>query len=186
MKIAIHPYAKEWPVIFRYEDHTLKRALDIPGMCVEHIGSTAVPGLSAKPVIDVLIGIPADYPLDSVVEPLLDVRYIYVPYYENFTPQRRFFIRVDDDSGINKKIIDSKESLVANIGVEQTHIHTVHYDSRFWRDTIKFRDHLRNNPADRLVYELLKKQLAENEWETANDYARAKSNFIEMILSRPA
>ena len=133
-----------------------------------------------------LVGIPADYHLDSVVEPLLDVRYIYVRYYENFTPQRRFFIRVDGESRITKNIIDSKDYLVDNIGVEQTHIHIVHYDSRFWRDTIKFRNYLRNNPADRLVYELLKKQLAENDWETANDYARAKSNFIEMILSRPA
>jgi len=185
LRIAIHPYAKEWPVIFRYEEHMLKRVLDVTGMEVEHIGSTAVPGLSAKPVIDVLVGVPSDYLLDLVVEPMLDMRYLYVPYYENFTPQRRFFIRVEDDTMVTKKVINDKESLIHRDGFEQTHIHIVHYDSRFWRDTIKFRDYLRNNPADRLVYELLKKQLADNEWETVSDYIRAKSNFIEMILSRP-
>jgi GrpB-like predicted nucleotidyltransferase (UPF0157 family) len=98
-----------------------------------------------------------------------------------------FFIRLDDDSNGSKKIIeDGADDFAKYEGLGHTHISVVHHDSKFLKDTIKFRDHLRNNPADRLVYELLKKQLAENDWENIHDYTIAKTNFIDMILSRPS
>lgn len=186
LKIALHPYATEWPVIYEYEKYLLLQALNVPQIDIEHIGSTAVPGLSAKPVIDIMIGIPGDHPLDLTVKPLLDIGYIYVRYYEQFEPEQKFFIRIDDQHKPEKNIIDRKDDQINRDGFEHTHhLHVVQKDSQCWHDHLKFRNHLRNHPADRLVYELLKKQLADNEWETISDYTRAKTNFIKMILSRP-
>jgi GrpB-like predicted nucleotidyltransferase (UPF0157 family) len=185
VRIALHPYAKEWPVIYRYEEHLLMNTLKIPGMAVEHIGSTAVPGLSAKAVIDIVVGVPWNYSLDLVIEPMLGLGYLYGRYFERFMPDRRLFIRVDDNFKVTKKILEEETDLIRREGIEHTHIHIIHRDSEFWNDTIRFRDHLRNNPADRLVYELLKKQLVENDWESITDYTTAKSDFIRMILSRP-
>jgi GrpB-like predicted nucleotidyltransferase (UPF0157 family) len=186
VKIALHPYVNEWPVIFRYEEHILTRSLDIPEAVIEHIGSTAVPGLSAKPVIDIVIGLPEDYPLSHLVEPMMDLGYMRVRYYDSIKPDSMFFIRLDDDFNGSKKIIKDADDFAAYEGIGHTHIYVVHHNSKFLKDTIKFRDHLRNNPADRLVYELLKKQLAENDWENIHDYTIAKTNFIDMILSRPS
>jgi GrpB-like predicted nucleotidyltransferase (UPF0157 family) len=184
LRIALHPYAKEWPVIYRYEEHLLTNALNIPGMAVEHIGSTAVPGLAAKAVIDIIVGIPWNYSLEHVVEPMLDLGYVYGRYFERFMPDRRLFIRMDDNVKFTKKILEEENDLPKRDGHEHTHIHVIHRDSEFWNDTIRFRNHLRKNAADRLVYELLKKQLAENEWESITDYTTAKGDFIKMILLR--
>ena len=159
-------------------------ALNIPGMEIEHIGSTAVPGLSAKAVIDIVVGVPWNYNLDLVVEPMLNIGFLYARYFERFMPDRRLFIRVDENIKVKKKIFEEETDLIKRDGVEHSHIHIVHRNSEFWNDTIRFRDHLRNNPPDRLVYELLKKQLVEHDWESITDYTTAKSDFIRMILSR--
>ncbi len=159
--------------------------LPIPGMAIEHIGSTAVPGLSAKAVIDVVVGVPWNHTLDSVIEPMLNVGYLYGRYFERFMPDRRLFIRVDENVKVTKKILEEETDLFKRSGVEQAHIHVVYKDSEFWNDTIRFRDHLRDNPPDRLVYELLKKQLVEHDWESITDYTTAKTDFIRLILSRP-
>lgn len=186
MKIALHPYVNEWPVIFRYEEHILTRSLDIPEAVIEHIGSTAVPGLSAKPVIDIVIGLPVNYTLDRIVQPMMNLGYLHVQYFDRVIPDRLLFVRLDDDSGWNEKIIRDVDEFIACEESVHTHIYVVHHNNKFLRDTIKFRDHLRNNSADRLVYELLKKQLVENDWENIHEYTKAKTNFINMILSRPS
>lgn len=186
MKIALYPYANEWPVIYRYEEHILTRSLDIPEAVIEHIGSTAVPGLSAKPVIDIVVGVPSHYDLDRLEKPMMDIGYLPVRKYEGMLPDRKFFIRLHDDSKQGKRVIEDVDDLAAYEGPAHIHIYVVHHQNKFLKDTIRFRDHLRNNPADRLVYELLKKQLVENDWENEHEYAAAKTNFIEMILSRPS
>lgn len=183
MKIAIHPYASEWPVVFEYEKYILLQALSELGVIIEHVGSTAVPNLSAKPVIDIMIGVPADHSIEDVIEPLIKLGYIYVRKYELFTPERRFFIRMDEHIKLDKTVVDLHDAAFDQAEYEHTHhIHVVPWGSKIWNDHIKFRDHLRNNASARLAYELLKKQLAENEWKSIIEYARAKSTFIQTIL----
>ena len=186
MKVALQSYATEWPVIFEYEKYLLQRVLQIPGIDIEHVGSTAVPGLSAKPVIDILVGMPQMHSLDDALEPMLSLGYVYVKYYERFIPDRRFLVRTSSQHMDKTNIIETEEEFLEWQTVEHTHhVHVVHYGSQYWNDHLKFRDHLRHNPADRLVYELLKKQLSDNDWESINDYVKAKTSFINMILTRP-
>jgi GrpB-like predicted nucleotidyltransferase (UPF0157 family) len=129
---------------------------------IEHIGSTAVPGLAAKPVIDILIGLP-DFDLaDELVPRIVSMAYEYVPQYETELPLRRFFRKERD-------------------GVRTHHIHMVGIGTDFWTRHLLFRDHLRAHPEISAQYASLKRALAERDWKHVNEYADAKTEFIRRI-----
>lgn len=164
MKITILEYSAAWDPEFRSERQRLSGALSRLDARIEHIGSTAVPGLAAKPVIDIMIGLGREGELDALVAPVTALGYEYVREYEAMMPFRRFFRR-SGDGGIS------------------FHLHAVVGDTPFWREHLLFRDLLRRDQELRTAYATLKRELAGREWPSGNDYAAAKGEFIRAALA---
>ncbi|CAH2032271.1 GrpB family protein [Trichlorobacter ammonificans] len=164
MKISILEYSAAWDRAFRSERHRLAVALHSLKSRIEHIGSTAVPGLAAKPVIDIMIGLGRESGLDALIGPVTALGYEYVREYKAMMPFRRFFRR-NGEGGMS------------------FHLHAVAGDTLFWQDHLLFRDLLRNKPELHTAYEALKKELAKQEWPSGNDYAAAKGEFIRAALA---
>jgi GrpB-like predicted nucleotidyltransferase (UPF0157 family) len=132
---------------------------------VEHIGSTAVPGLAAKPVIDIMIGL-ADFSIaDSLVPRIAALGYEYDSSFEHVFPHRRFFRKVAG-------------------GAATHHLHVVAEGGDFWERHVLFRDHLRTHAETRRRYAALKRELARAEWESGAAYSEAKTAFIRDAESR--
>ena len=158
MRIIIEKYSPEWKKLFDFEKEKLKFVFGNNGM-VEHIGSTSIEGLDAKPVIDIMIGLTDFAEASNYIQPIIQLGYTYISSYEDVMPYRRFFIKEKD-------------------GVRTHHIHMVERDTEFWERRLAFRDCLRNNTLERDAYYKLKKELSAKEWKDGNDYAAAKTDFI--------
>jgi len=166
MNVTIVDYSRGWPKLFEQErDLVIKvlKVLKVLGKAVariEHIGSTSVPGLAAKPIVDIMVGLRDFADADDATPKIIALGYTYVKY-DDFM-ERRFF----------KKINQSSISY---------HIHMVEVDSPFWERHSLFRDYLRKNPNVAKEYGLLKKKLAKRGWKDTNDYADAKTQFIRKV-----
>jgi len=161
MKIVIEEYSSDWRILFELEKEKLESVLGNSSI-IEHIGSTAVEGLGAKPIIDIMIGVTDFTQVSNYIQPIVKLGYTYVYAYEDVMPYRRFLTKEKD-------------------GMRTHHIHMIEKDTEFWVRHLSFRDCLRNNIADREAYFNLKKELAEKEWKDGNDYAAAKTEFIKAI-----
>jgi len=165
MKVSIVEYRLEWRKMFEEEKLLLQAVLDRVSAEIEHIGSTAVNGLAAKPVIDIMIGLPDFSIADSLAPRIETLGYEYIKKYEDEMPFRRYFMK--------------------NLEGVRTHqIHMVETGSEFWTRHLLFRDYLRQNPEAANSYAALKKQLAAREWEDVNEYADAKTTFITDIENK--
>jgi len=163
MIVVLSDYMPGWVKMFEKEKELITGKFPVKDFRIEHIGSTAVPGLKAKPVIDMLIGLhrlPAD--MSPIVNCLESLHYQYIEKYNQVMPERRFFQK-DADS------------------IRTHQIHLVAVDSDFWNRHLFFRNYLRKNPVARLRYQELKTDLAKREWNSVNDYAEAKTSFIKSI-----
>ncbi|MCP4123443.1 MAG: GrpB family protein [Bacteroidetes bacterium] len=185
MKITIEPYSKDWASAFEFEAGLLRQRLS-DGCLIEHIGSTSVPGLAAKPIIDILIGIPYGFGLDQRVEEMLeDDSYLYVPYWESSMFFRRFFVKMKKNWNSNgrfpRRLSDSR-ILSLPIAPRQCHVHMVEIAHPFFEEHIRFRNILCSNESVLQKYQELKEGLAKQEWESSSDYAGAKTEFIRGIL----
>src|SRR5574341_424131 len=90
MKVVIVPYDKTWPVMFEQEKERLEKALSHHALSIQHIGSTAVPGLSAKPIIDIMIAVRTLAEADEFcIQPIIGMGYEYGKELERETPFRR-------------------------------------------------------------------------------------------------
>lgn len=148
--------------MFERERNSLDTIMGAGAGFIEHIGSTSVSGLAAKPVIDIMIGLRDFSVADKLVPGIVSLGYEYVPKYEDEMPYRRFF----------KKYA----------GGTATHqIHMVQAGGEFWQRHLLFRDYLRANPDMAASYAVLKRELAKLDWDDVNDYADAKSAFIRNI-----
>ena len=129
---------------------------------VEHVGSTAVEGLAAKPIVDIMVGL-EDFSLaDGLVPKVEALGYEYVKKFEEVMPFRRFFTKERD-------------------GARTHQIHVVAVGCEFWERLILFRDFLRKNPEIAAKYASLKKELAGREWGDVDEYADAKTEFVRGI-----
>jgi GrpB-like predicted nucleotidyltransferase (UPF0157 family) len=164
MRIVIHDYSAAWPERFASERDRLLPVL-LADAIIEHVGSTAVPGLGGKDIVDIMIGLPEFEPQAAeVVARIVELGFVYLPRYEDVMPFRRFFYRSEN-------------------GERRSQIHMVGIGIPFWTDTLLFRDHLRRNPAARMGYETLKRHLATREWQGFNDYTEEKTGFILAALA---
>jgi GrpB-like predicted nucleotidyltransferase (UPF0157 family) len=165
MKVTVVEYRPAWREMFEEERRRLEDVLGEPAAKIAHIGSTSVRGLAAKPVIDILIGLPDFALADSFVPKITALGYEYISKYEDEMPFRRFFAK--------------------NLGDVRTHqIHMVETGGDFWTRHLAFRDYLRQNPATAAEYAALKKRLAAREWTDVNAYADAKTEFIKDIETK--
>ena len=162
MKIIIETYNPKWTLEFEKESKLLLNSIKEQGCKIEHIGSTSIKGLGAKPVIDIMIGLIDFNTADNHISAITRQGYTYVSEFENEMPYRRFFTKE-----INRK--------------RTHHIHMVELETEFWNRHLKFRNHLRLNNEDRDKYMDLKMNLAKREWADGNEYAAAKSEFIRNI-----
>jgi GrpB-like predicted nucleotidyltransferase (UPF0157 family) len=126
---------------------------------LEHIGSTAVPGLAAKPIIDILAGRPVDTPRAAVIAAIEAADYEYRG--EQEIPGRDFFRRGEPRSW---------------------HLHLTEIDSEFWRQHRAFRDYIRANPAAAQEYQRVKLELARRFPFDRPSYIDGKTEFVTGIL----
>jgi GrpB-like predicted nucleotidyltransferase (UPF0157 family) len=161
-RVRLAPYDPDWPARFESERRLLAGAIgrwEIGG--IHHVGSTAVPGLEAKPVIDILVGV-ADLGSSRVCfEPLGGLGYRYAPY---IPEQMHWFCKPDPRRRTH-------------------HLHLVPEGSRRYRDELAFRDLLRADPAIASDYLALKRRLAEEFENDREGYTDAKAEFIGRALS---
>lgn len=175
-------------LLWKKQFSTIKEELDqlllSLNVAVDHIGSTAVEGLSAKPIIDVLVGLEDEADLDKVPEFLKNNRYVYYEKYNADMPYRRFFLLLHS--------IPSTLGLPSHIGADDeipdrlhghdlrlAHIHVIPKNSEHWLRHIAFRDYLRAQPTVKDAYQALKEVLIKQEWEDGNDYNRGKDAFLK-------
>jgi GrpB-like predicted nucleotidyltransferase (UPF0157 family)/ribosomal protein S18 acetylase RimI-like enzyme len=159
--IVVVDYDPAWPGCFAAHDATIRAALGERARLVEHIGSTAVPGLAAKPIIDVLLVVddPADEPS-------------YLPALE----AAGYVLRVREP--------DFYEHRMLRTPARDLHLHVFAADSPEVGRYLLLRDRLRRDEADRELYAATKRRLAARRWSTMQHYAEAKSAVIEAIIAR--
>jgi GrpB-like predicted nucleotidyltransferase (UPF0157 family) len=166
--VEIVPYDPTWPALFAAEAERLRSALDPDQVLgIEHFGSTAVPGLAAKPIIDILIAV-ASLPIAkaTMVEPILALGYVY--WAENPKPDRMFFVKGMPPYGERRT----------------HHIHITEPDGEMWRRRLPFRDHLRADPDEARRYEALKRDLARRYPADRERYSDAKTDYVEAIYRK--
>jgi GrpB-like predicted nucleotidyltransferase (UPF0157 family) len=156
-QIVIVDYDPGWPERFELERDRIQTALGAKALLIEHIGSTAVPGLAAKPIVDIVVAV-ADLEDEALEQALESAGYelrVREPGHRMFrTPER------------------------------DVHVHVwLASDPEVERD-LRFRDRLRADAADRAEYESLKRELAARDWEDMNEYAQAKSGLIDVIIEK--
>ncbi len=163
--MIVVPYDPRWPGEFAIERERLAAALGPLAIRIDHNGSTAVPGLAAKPVIDIQISVAALHPIEAHAGGLARLGYVHAPHADDaFCP---FFHRP--------------------AGWPHTHhVHLVQAGGEEERRTLAFRDYLRAHAQVALDYETLKRTLADrfsgDESESRQAYADAKSEFISRIV----
>lgn len=162
--VIIVDYDPLWPRLFAEEKTRLTATIGPHILRVEHVGSTAVPGLAAKPIIDILIGLASLDNAPPCIAPLEKLDYIYVPEHEKDLPERRYFSKGRD-----------------NVEGASHHLHMVTLDGSFWQRHILFRDYLRAHPGVAADYGDLKRQLAEQYRDDRSAYTNAKTDFITRV-----
>jgi GrpB-like predicted nucleotidyltransferase (UPF0157 family) len=162
--VVITPYSPDWPTQFHAIREELLAVFAPTLVTIEHIGSTSVPGLAAKPVIDVLLGTRSLEDIESKIKPLSEIGYSYVPKYEREIPMRRYFVKAQATS-------------------LRIHLHAVELNSRIWQEHLAFRDRLRADVNLRSEYQTLKLRLAEEFADDKSAYTTAKGPFIQAVLA---
>lgn len=156
------PYDPAWPQRFADEARRLRQALGTALLGLEHIGSTAVPGLEAKPIIDILAATDPDADFDTIRRSLDTVGYLYTP--KSSAPARIF----------RKGPADMDR-------LRTHHLHLTEPGGPYWRRILAFRDHLRRHPDDAAAYAELKGELAERFTDDRRSYVAGKHAFVTAI-----
>ena len=163
--VKVVAYSAEWPRLFARERRRLRAALGARALAVEHVGSTAVAGLCAKPIIDIGIAVGSLADVAACVAPLERLGYEYLG--DRHGTGQHFFARGGDSC--------------------RTHyVHVVAHDDPQWAVYLRFRDRLRADPAARDEYARLKRALAAAHAADRAAYTRNKEAFIRRILAEGA
>ena len=154
-------YDDAWPVRFEREARRIRTALGTRALLLEHAGSTSVPGLVAKPIIDVVLAVPDSTDEDD-----------YVPALETEV----YTLRIREPDWYEHRMLRKVDPSV--------NLHVFSADCPEIDRMLAFRDHLRADAADRELYERTKRDLAAREWAYVQDYADAKTEVVEEIVAR--
>jgi len=161
--VRLHEYDPTWPAVFARLRDELATALEPLDVRIEHTGSTAVPGLAAKPIIDITLTVPDSTNEDAYFPRLERAGYTFHLREPDWF-EHRLFTR--DWPRVNLHVFSHGATEVERM--------------------VRFRDHLRESAADRALYEQVKRRLAERDWEVVQDYADAKSDVVAEIMARAA
>jgi GrpB-like predicted nucleotidyltransferase (UPF0157 family)/predicted kinase len=159
-EVEIVPYHPEWPAQFEAEKRRIEQALGDLAVEIHHIGSTAIPGLDAKPIIDIMIVVRKLDDAAQCIVPLKELGYTFIDYPQNV--DRRFFRK-----GLHPRT---------------HHAHIVEQGSQTLKVHLAFRDALRNDPRLRDQYAALKYELAERYRNDRAQYTESKTEFVERVV----
>lgn len=159
--IVVADYDPAWPGRFRREEVRIRSALGGAALAVEHIGSTSVPGLAAKPIVDVLLVV--EDPSDEAS---------YLPALEG----AGYVLRVREPDFDEHRMLRTPE--------KDVHVHVFPPGSREIERYLLLRDWLRENGDDRELYARTKRELADREWPSMDHYSKAKTGVVEGIIAR--
>lgn len=160
-RILIVPYNPEWPQLFHREAERLRATLGKRAIRIEHTGSTSVPGLAAKPIIDMLLVVD-----DSANE------ISYVPDLE----RAGYKLRIRETNWHEHRMLKGPDTDI--------NLHVFSAGCPEVERILGFRNWLRIHAADRELYERTKRDLAQKEWKYTQNYADAKTKVIEEIITR--
>jgi len=163
--VVIVPWRPEWADQFVEARDAILPLFESGEAFVEHVGSTAVPGLAAKPIVDMILGVRRLAEVERRIPALEAAGWEYIPDHEAVFPDRRFLARPKPRP-------------------RNHHLHAVELGTRFWNDHLVFRDHLRAHAEDARAYGELKRVLAEKHGHDREAYTEAKSDFVRGVLAR--
>lgn len=165
-RIVVVDHDPQWPAMFERERARLSTALGTIVVAIEHVGSTSVPGLAAKPIIDLMVGAQSLTEARShCIDPLRELGYTYLPEYEAWLPGELFFRK-----GVP--------------GPWTHHIHLMEPSNPAWERRLLFRDYLRAHPEAADAYAGLKRDLAAAHGDDIDAYRNAKHAFVEETIAR--
>jgi GrpB-like predicted nucleotidyltransferase (UPF0157 family) len=159
--IAVVEYDPQWPELFRREAKRIQQALGARALRIEHTGSTSVPGLPAKPVIDILLLVNNSADEPAYVSALESADYVLRIREPEWYEHRMF---KGPDTDVNLHVLSAGCPEIDRM--------------------LLFRDWLRSNAADRDLYARTKRALAQQQWKYVQNYADAKSAIIKEIMNR--
>lgn len=159
--ILLSEYNPQWPLLYQKEEARLRDVLGKEVMLLEHVGSTSVPGLCAKPILDILLVVP-DPSQEETYLPLLQ--------------EAGYTLRIREPDWYQHRMCLGPETPL--------HLHIFGPYTPEIDRMVRFRDWLRTHDSDRDLYAEAKRQLAKKTWRHVQHYADAKTFVIEQILSR--
>ncbi|MFL5944372.1 MAG: GrpB family protein [Gaiellaceae bacterium] len=159
--VVIADYDAEWPRWFEQAAARIRDALGDKALEVQHVGSTSVPGLPAKPLIDINLVVADTTDEDAYVPPLEAIGYV---------------LRIREPDWYEHRLLRGYDPPV--------NLHVFPQGCEEVERMLRFRDHLRTNDADRELYARTKRELAAKEWKYVQNYADAKSEVVQDIMAR--
>ncbi len=162
--IVIVEYNRHWPILYEKERKCILQAVGDKIVAIEHIGSTSIPDLGAKNIIDMMAGIEALGRAEDCLSSLANVGYVDVTPQPGMTDW--YYCLGKSQHGIGY------------------HLHMVKFKSAHWKKHLVFRDFLRKNPEAAQEYYRLKRELASRYGVDHEGYTEAKTPFIESVLAR--
>lgn len=164
-EVVIVEYNPHWQTLFAEEAARIREVVGNDILAIEHIGSTAVPGLAAKPIIDLMVGVRSLLDGQRAISPLAALGYVY--WRENPHPDRMFLVKG-----------------MPPYGTQRTHhVHIVEANGEFW-ERLLFRDYLRTHPNEVQRYAALKRKLAERFCHDRERYTEGKSEYIKAVMQK--
>lgn len=160
-QISLCEYDKSWPAGFGREEEKIRGALGPRALAVEHVGSTSVPGLCAKPILDILLLVENAAREEDYAGLLERAGYIFRIREPDWYGHRMF-------KGTNPPV----------------NLHVFSFGCEEAERMLAFRDWLRSHPADRDLYARTKRELAQKTWKYVQDYADAKTKVVAEIIAR--
>ncbi|MFA6534729.1 MAG: GrpB family protein [Candidatus Babeliales bacterium] len=161
-EITIVPYNPMWPELFEQESENIKKVFDASRLvAINHYGSTSVPGMTAKPVVDILVGVSEFYISDQEKSDLQQLGYVYIG--KAWTNQR-FYLRKRGEQSFNLAV--------------------VRHNGDLWRDNLMVREYLSSHPDEAKKYIQVKEQAISLGHTTLFAYSDFKYGFIVELIER--
>jgi GrpB-like predicted nucleotidyltransferase (UPF0157 family) len=160
-RISIVDYDSRWPELFTREAERIRTVLGSAALRIEHAGSTSVPGLTAKPVIDIVLVVADSADEDAYASALIAAGYV---------------LRIREPGWYEHRVFKGPDTDI--------NLHVFSHGCPEINRMLLFRDWLRGNAADRDLYERTKRALAEKDWKYVQNYADAKMDVINEIITR--
>ena len=179
----VEPYDPEWPVLFQHERRRIMAAIGHIVVSVHHVGSTSIPGMPAKPLLDIAVLLHDFDDGERCIAPLENIGYVHVGFLDDI-PGDRIFGKIDDPRE-GQPDFDEKHETAGGRGPEsRTHVlHMYTLDSPIRKNHFHFRDYLIAHPESAAEYARLKVALADKHPRDRKSYSAGKKSFIAEVLA---